>query len=80
MRGARVVANELFRRMWRQPDGRLVAPKRSAFANKFAGLWFCDPLLDGTESEIDVLVERLHLAPKVEAKLRRASRGSRGVQ
>ena len=68
VRGARVVANELFHLVWKQPDGKRARPARSVFSNKYASL------LDGTEEEVDVLVRRLHLSPKAEFMLRRATR------
>ena len=79
MRGARVVANELYRLMRKPSDGQKVGPARSIFSNKYAGV------LDGSEPEIDVLVQRLHLSAKAETALKKASKhrsatkGTRGV-
>ena len=66
MRGARVVSNELCRLMRKQPDGKNAGPARSIFSNKYAGV------LDGSEPEIDVLVQRLHLSLKAESALKKA--------
>jgi hypothetical protein len=68
MRGARVVSNELCSLMRKQCGGKSARPARSIFANKYAGV------LDGSEPEIDVLVERLHLSAKAETALKKASK------
>ena len=68
MRGARVVSNELCSLMRKQSGGKSARPARSIFANKYAGV------LDGSEPEIDVLVERLHLSAKAETALKKASK------
>ena len=65
MRGARVVANELCSLMGGKQSS-IAGPDRSIFSNKYAGV------LDGSESEIDVLVERLHLSAKAETALKKA--------
>jgi len=67
MRGARIVSNELHGLMWRHADGRRAGrPERATFSNKYA------MLLDGSQAEIDVLVQRLHLSTKAESALRKA--------
>ena len=76
MRGARVVSNELHGLMRKETDvhARPTAPPRAAFSNKYAGL------LDGSQPEIDVLANRLHLSPKAEMALRKASQhGTRHI-
>ena len=61
----RVVANELCSLMGGKQSS-IAGPDRSIFSNKYAGV------LDGSESEIDVLVERLHLSAKAETALKKA--------
>ena len=68
MRGARVVSNELCSLMRKQSGGKNAGPARYIFSNKYAGV------LDGSEPEIDVLVERLHLSAKAETALKKASK------
>ena len=54
--------------MRKQSGGKNAGPARSIFSNKYAGV------LDGSEPEIDVLVERLHLSAKAETALKKASK------
>ena len=73
------LSNELCSLMRKQSGGKNAGPARSTFSNKYAGV------LDGSEPEIDVLVERLHLSAKAETALKKASKhrsatkGTRGV-
>ena len=71
MKGARIVANELFRVMWSQPDGRKVGPTREVFLNGYASLGDRQRFggADGSETEIDVLVKQLNLSPQAETML-----------
>ena len=74
MKGARVVSNELAGLMWKLPDGLKAGLARTVFSNMYASLGDRVRFGDGSEEEIDVLAQQLHLSPQAETALRKARR------
>ena len=64
MRGARVVANELKGLVWRHKDGRKACAPRPIYANMYVTLGDQLQFGDGSQSELEVLTQRLHLSPQ----------------
>jgi hypothetical protein len=80
MRGARVVSNELHGFVWRHLNGRKAGPPRSVFSNMYASLGDRERFGDGSEEELDVLAQRLHLSPQAETALRKVRKTKKATK
>ena len=73
MRGARVVSNELHDLLRKQCGTRKTGPARPVFMNFYATLGDRNRFGDGSEDEVDVIVQLLNLSPQAETALRKAT-------